>query len=442
MFLSIVPGMIVIGAQWGDEGKGKAVDVFSSQKKADYVVRYQGGANAGHTLYIQGQKKVLHLIPSGVFHKNIVCVITAGVAVDIAALADEIGLVKKSGFLKNKEQLLVSDSASVLLDYHKVIDQAREGAVLKKIGTTGRGVGPAYEDRTARHGLLFKDLFDPHEVLKAKLKRALSEKNFLIEKFYNRPPLKIDNILKNIMVLRPKLKSFRSSNSSEVIYKALRAGKNVLFEGAQGALLDLWHGAYPYVTGCGALSGAALGAVGAGPLHISRVVGVVKSYTTRVGFGPFPTECKGKHYGAEGEYLQKHGEEWGATTGRPRRCGWLDLPALRYSVRLNGMTHMALMKLDVLSALKNIPVCVSYRLKGKIMDECPVSVEDLNLCRPVYKVFSGWRRDISQIKHINDLPREAYNYVNFIQKELNIAVEMISVGSKREETLTKLKPMG
>ena len=430
----IVPSVIVIGSQWGDEGKGKAIDVFSAS--ADYVVRYQGGANAGHTLNIQGEKKVLHLIPSGVFHKKCICVISAGVALDIETLVSEIRDIKKSGaYLDTPDKLLISDSATVLLDYHKTLDRVRESRG-SKIGTTGKGIGPAYEDRAGRQALLLADLFLDLPALKEKLNRAVAEKTFLLEKLYKQGPVSKEILLNQILTLREELRPYRVQDTSAVIHKALKENKKVLFEGAQGALLDLFYGTYPYVTSCSTLAGFALAGGGLGPKWVQKVMAITKAYTTRVGEGPFPTECSG----AEGSLLQEKGEEWGATTGRKRRCGWLDLLALKYAVRLNGVTNMALMKLDVLSSVPEIPVCVAYKIKGKKQEDYPVLKEELALCEPVYHTLPGWQKDISGVKSFKNLPLPAQHYVDFIQKRVNVPVDMVSLGPTRPATL-QLSPL-
>jgi len=425
-----VPGIIVIGAQWGDEGKGKAIDALSAQ--ADYVVRYQGGANAGHTLVINGQTRVLHLVPSGIFHPQTTCILAPYVVLDIEALVDEIDMIKVSGAFEDSSRLLISDSATVLLSYHRKLDLVRETTNQQKIGTTGQGIGPAYEDRASRKALIFGDLFRDTKTLTDQLKRALKEKNFLIEHLYQESPVLLRDLLEVIHDAREKLKYFRCRDCSSVIAQALAQNKKVLFEGAQGSLLDVCHGTYPYVTSSSTLSGAALMGSGIGPASIDKIVAVLKGYTTRVGFGPFPTECKDQ---ASQEYLQKSGEEWGATTGRMRRCGWLDMVALKHAIRVNGATHLALMKLDVLSQLEEIPVCVAYQLHGKTISDFPLDIEMLSLCTPVYKKLSGWQQDIGHIKDVKDLPRQAYQYIDFIQKELQTPVSMISVGSAREKTL-------
>ena len=352
---------------------------------------------------------------------------------DIETLVSEIKTIKKSGdYLDNSSKLLISDSATVSLHYHKVLDQARETASKStKIGTTGKGIGPAYEDRASRKALLFYDLFTDEKTLKEKLSRAMNEKNFLIENLYKKSPVSLNDTLKQVLTLREELKHYRCKDTSFLIYKALKENKKVLFEGAQGSLLDLLHGTYPYVTSSNTVAGAALIGSGIGPGFIQKVIAITKAYTTRVGEGPFPTECSGE----EGELLQKTGEEWGATTGRMRRCGWLDLPALKYAVRINGITHLALMKLDVLSYLKEIPVCIAYKLNGQTTFDYPIHSSKLSLSKPVYKTLPGWQKDISHVKKFEDLPKEAKDYIALIREETGVLVDMISVGPSREATI-------
>lgn len=427
-------GIIVVGAQWGDEGKGKVIDVFSSH--ADLVVRYQGGANAGHTLQVDGQKTVLHLVPSGVLHKNTTCAIAAGVVLDIDALAQEIGALKKAGHLQNSKQLLISDSCTVLLPYHRALDQAREGALgHEKIGTTGKGIGPAYEDRASRKAILFGDLFEG-ATLKRKLQDSLKEKNFLLENFYKQKPFDVNELLQMIEPLREELAPYRCRDTSLVVHRALKGGKKVLFEGAQGTLLDLLHGTYPYVTSSSTLAGSACSGSGVGPEAIQKVVGIVKAYTTRVGSGPFPTELTD----SVGEELRKVGNEFGSTTGRPRRCGWLDLVALRYAIRINGITNLALMKLDVLSGLKELKVCTAYMLRGEKIMDYPTSPGDLAEAEPVYESLPSWNESLTDIRSLMDLPRSLSSYVQFISSELATPIDMISVGPGREQTLW-IKPL-
>lgn len=425
-----MPGLIVVGSQWGDEGKGKVVDVFSSQ--ADYVVRYQGGANAGHTLVVDGKKTVLHLIPSGVLHPNTICVIAAGVVLDISTLCTEIRALKENGLLKDAKQLLISDSATVLLPYHRRLDMAREKALgNEKIGTTGRGIGPAYEERASRKAILFGDLFGPKEALTQKLEAALKEKNFLLENYYKEEPFKIAELLDVIGTCAEELKDFRCKDTSLVIHKAMRAGKKVLFEGAQGSLLDLLHGTYPYVTSSSTIAGSALVGSGVGPSQHLSVIGITKAYTTRVGSGPFPTECLDEI----GESLRTKGHEFGSTTGRERRCGWLDLVALKYAIRVNGITSLALMKLDVLSGYDELKVCTSYDLDGQEITEYPVSPGELSRCKPIYVTQKGWKEDLTQSKTLKDLPRYAQDYVQFLSSSLATPIDVVSIGPGRDQTL-------
>lgn len=429
-----MPGIIVIGAQWGDEGKGKVIDVFSSQ--ADFVVRYQGGANAGHTLVVDGKKTILHLVPSGVLHPNTVCVIGAGVVLDVEKLAEEIEALQKNGQLKNPSQLLISDSATVLLSYHRQLDQAREAAAgLEKIGTTGKGIGPAYEDRASRKAILFGDLFNT-QGLKAKLESSLKEKNFLLEKMYGQKPVNVEEVLASAHRAAEKLAPFRCKDTSYVVHKALKQDKKVLFEGAQGTLLDLLHGTYPFVTSSSTVSGSACIGVGIGPNAIDKIMGITKAYTTRVGSGPFPTELDDEI----GEKIRTVGHEFGSTTGRSRRCGWLDLVALKYAQRTNGITSIALMKLDILSGFKELKICTAYELDGQIIKEYPVSPGDLARVKPVYETLAGWDEDITSVKTIKDLPRQVHDYAQFISKELATPVDVLSVGPGREQTLW-LKPL-
>lgn len=429
-----MPGIIVVGSQWGDEGKGKVVDVFSS--KADYVVRYQGGANAGHTLVVDGKKTVLHLIPSGILHPHATCIIATGCVLDIEKLCDEIKALKETGLLKDNTQLQISDSATIILPYHRILDQAREkDAGLDKIGTTGRGIGPAYEERASRKALLFGDLFQK-ETLRSKLEVALKEKNFLLEKFYNEKPVSVDEMIKLINQVAEYLAPYRSKDTSLTIYKALRTGKKVLFEGAQGSLLDLLHGTYPFVTSSSTLSGSAMIGGGIGPGTINQVMGITKAYTTRVGSGPFPTECDDE----TGERLRKVGAEFGSTTGRSRRCGWLDLVALKYAIRLSGITSLALMKIDVLSGFEKIDVCTSYELDGQKITEYPVSPGDLARCKPVYETLNGWKEDLTAAKSLKDLPRYAQEYIQFIGASVAVPIDVVSVGPGRDQTLW-IKPL-
>jgi|SaaInlStandDraft_5_1057022.scaffolds.fasta_scaffold12735_1 adenylosuccinate synthase len=431
---SKLSGIIVVGSQWGDEGKGKVVDVFSSM--SDYVVRYQGGANAGHTLIVDGKKTVLHLIPSGVLHEDTTCVIGSGVVLDIETLGKELIALKNNGFLSDPKQLLISDSCTVIMPYHKMLDQAREKSRgLDKIGTTGKGIGPAYEDRASRRAILATDLFHP-ESLRKKLELSLQEKNFLFEKFYDIPPIDVDQALKEIEPLVEILKPHRCKDTSLLIHQALKGGKKVLFEGAQGTLLDLLHGTYPFVTSSSTISGSACIGSGIGPKMIKDVVGITKAYCTRVGSGPFPTE----QLNEIGEFLQQQGHEFGATTGRQRRCGWLDLVALNYAIRINGITSIALMKLDVLSGMKEIKVCTGYEVNGTLTKDFPNSIDTLENITPVYDTLPGWDQDISKSSSILDLPKAAQDYIQYVSQKVAIPIDVVSVGPDRKQTLW-IKPL-
>ncbi len=429
-----MPGIIVVGSQWGDEGKGKVIDVFSAQ--ADFVVRYQGGANAGHTLVVNGVKTVLHLVPSGILHPKTICIIAAGVALDVEEVVNEISALKKAELLQNPEQLKISDSATVLLSYHRLIDTSREKALgNEKIGTTGKGIGPAYEDRASRMAILFGDLFNK-ENLKAKLDASLKEKNFLLEKFYKVEPVDSMKLYKRLVEIADILAPYRCKDASLMVHKALKSGKKVLFEGAQGTMLDILHGTYPFVTSSSTLSGSACVGAGIGPNAVQKIIGITKAYTTRVGSGPFPTELDNPI----GEKIRAEGAEFGATTGRPRRCGWLDLVALKYAIRVNGITNLALMKLDVLSGHKEIEVCTSYKLDGQEIKDLPTSPNELSRIEPLYKTLPGWSEDISQVRSIQDLPQSARDYVQFIGNEVATPIDVVSVGPGREQTLW-IKPL-
>jgi adenylosuccinate synthase len=427
-------GIIVIGSQWGDEGKGKVVDVFSSQ--SDYVVRYQGGANAGHTLIVDDKKTVLHLVPSGILHPKTKCVIGTGVVLDIEKLAEEIKALKVNGLLQDPGQLLISNSATVILSYHRKLDQARERAAgHEKIGTTGKGIGPAYEDRASRKAILFGDIFN-QDTLKEKLEASLKEKNFLLENMYGEKPLNVDEVIEQVKISAKQLEAYRCPDTSLEIHKALRSGKKVLFEGAQGTLLDLLHGTYPFVTSSSTLSGSACIGSGIGPGAIEKVIGITKAYTTRVGSGPFPTEL----HDDIGTQLRDKGKEYGATTGRERRCGWLDLVALKYAIRINGITNIALMKIDVLSGLDEIKVCTEYELDGQRIKDFPTSPGNVARATPIYKSIKGWSEDISDARALKELPKNAQDYIQYVSSELGTPIDVVSVGPGREQTLW-IKPL-
>lgn len=429
-----MPGIVVVGAQWGDEGKGKLIDVFA--EKADMVVRYQGGANAGHTLVVNGQKTVLHLVPSGILRPETTCVIASGVVVDVFAIRDEINKLKEAGLIQNPKQLMISDTATIILPYHKALDSAREAALSDgKIGTTGKGIGPAYEDRASRRAILFGDIFD-RETLKAKIELALQEKNFMLENYYKTSGFKLETILDELKKVAEDLAPYRSKDSSLFITRNLKSGKKVLFEGAQGTMLDIIHGTYPFVTSSSTLAANACASAGIGPMNVQKVIGVFKAYTTRVGSGPFPTELNDE----VGQKIQADGHEFGATTGRARRCGWLDLVALKYAIRINGITNLAMMKLDVLTGHDRIGVCTAYKLNGEVITELPTSPYELEKVEPVIEWIPGWKEDLTKIKTLSDLPRPTTNYIDYLGSQLGTPIDVISVGPGREQTLW-VKPL-
>ena len=420
--------VIVVGSQWGDEGKGKVVDLFSAQ--ADLVVRYQGGANAGHTLVINGQETILHLLPSGILHNSCVCLIAAGIVLDLEIITKEICDIKKAGFLKKDKQLLISDNATLILPYHKALDTAREATLkYEKIGTTGKGIGPAYEDRASRRAILFRDIFEP-ETLKEKLNLSLEEKNYLLS-YYRLPPFNVEKIYDNLLSYAKQLEPYRSHDTSYVIDKHRKLNHKILYEGAQGTLLDLLHGTYPFVTSSSTLSGSACIGSGIGPLSIKKVIGITKAYCSRVGNGPFPTELQNDL----GNTIQKQGKEYGATTGRKRRCGWLDLVALKYAVRINGISSLALMKLDVLTGLEEVAIATSYLIDGQEVIDFPLSGKKLKSAKPNLKMFSGWQQDITKVKKLDDLPSNTRHYIDFLEDNLEISIDVISVGPERKDTI-------
>lgn len=427
-------GIVVVGAQWGDEGKGKLIDVFS--EKADMVVRYQGGANAGHTLVVNGQKTVLHLVPSGVLHPDTTCVIASGVVIDVFSVRDEIKKLKENGFLQNPKQLMISDTAAIILPYHKALDAARETALSdNKIGTTGKGIGPAYEDRASRRAVLFGDIFNK-ETLTQKVELALREKNFMLEKFYQAPTFKVADVVNSLLEIAEELAPYRCKDTSLLINKSLKASKRVLFEGAQGTMLDILHGTYPFVTSSSTLSANACASAGVGPMSVQKVIGVFKAYTTRVGSGPFPTELTDE----VGQKIQADGHEFGSTTGRSRRCGWLDLVALKYAIRVNGITNLAMMKLDVLTGHDRIGVCTAYKINGEIVTDLPTSPYELEKVEPVIEWLPGWKEDLTKIKTLSDLPRPTTSYIDYLGSQLGTPIDVISVGPGREQTLW-VKPL-
>jgi len=425
--------LAIIGAQWGDEGKGKIVDLFTQD--ADVIVRYQGGNNAGHTLVVNGKKTVLHLVPSGALHADKLCVIGNGVVVDPEVLIDEIGALKAQGHLTSDEQLRISEQAHVIMPYHKLIDQARERLRGEgMIGTTGRGIGPAYEDKVARVGIRFVDLLE-EDTFREKLERNIQEKNFYLKAILKEKALDFAEIHASYGTFRDKLKGY-VTNTGLMLDQKIRAGKRVLFEGAQGTLLDVDHGTYPFVTSSSTITGGACSGSGVGPQHIQQVIGISKAYTTRVGSGPFPTEL----YGPEGETLRREGAEFGATTGRSRRCGWFDAVGVRHAVRMNGMTGIALTKLDVLTGFKKIPICTAYRYQGKTVDEFPASSKVMQGAEPVYEEMAGWEAPLDNVRKFSDLPAAAQKYVKRIEAVIGTEIILVSVGPGREQTILLKNP--
>jgi adenylosuccinate synthase len=423
--------VIVVGAQWGDEGKGKVVDLFT--ERADVVVRYGGGANAGHTLVIDGQKLVTHLVPSGVCHPGKSCVLGDGMVIDPHALLEEIALCQARGLLANRE-LLVGLGAHVILPYHKLLDGLREdrGARTgKAIGTTRRGIGPAYEAKAARKGVRVRDLMKPARLCEL-VAANVDEIVPLIAHLGGTPPstAEIEQWIEAAVEAGRKLLPY-TGDAGRHVARAIASGRHVLFEGAQGCLLDLDHGTYPYVTSSSTIAAGACQSAGIGPTAIDAVVGITKAYATRVGAGPFPTEL----HGEAGDRLRNAGGEFGATTGRPRRCGWLDLPALRMGARLSGMTSLALTKLDVLAELPEISVCVAYKVEGKELDEPPIDPDDIARAEPVYTSFPGWGRLPPGARDITDLPAPARTYIETIERMAGVPFCLVSVGPDRTETL-------
>ncbi len=420
--------VVLIGAQWGDEGKGKITDFLA--EKADVVVRYQGGNNAGHTVVVDGVEFRLHLIPSGILYPSKLCLIGNGVVIDPAVLIAELENLAKKNI--NTENLRISHRAHIIFPYHQRLDlyeEERKGA--RKIGTTCRGIGPAYMDKAARTGIRVADLIDPEE-FPVRLEYALQEKNKLLNQVYGAEGFAYEEILaaysKYAKILEPYV-----ADVSLIINEAIAKGAHILFEGAQGTLLDLDHGTYPYVTSSHPVAGAACLGAGFGPTKINRVIGVAKAYITRVGEGPFPTELKDDI----GEQIRTRGHEFGTTTGRPRRCGWFDGVVARYAARINGLDYLAITKLDVLSGLENVKVCTAYRYRGELITEFPATLKALAECEPVYEELPGWLEDISEIRRYEDLPANAKNYLERLAELARVPVAMISVGPSREQTIVR-----
>ena len=421
-----MPAIVLLGAQWGDEGKGKATDLLGD--RVDYVVRYQGGNNAGHTVVIGDQKYALHLLPSGILSPNVIPVIGNGVVIDPAVLLTEIKGLNERGIDTSK--LKISTNAHLITPYHQTIDKVSERFLGKsKIGTTGRGIGPAYADKINRIGIRVQDLFDP-SILKQKIEAALHDKNQILIKVFNRKGITVDEVLDEYLGYAQVLKPY-VVDTALLLDQALKSGKNVLLEGSQGTLLDVDHGTYPFVTSSNPTAGGASTGSGIGPTKITRVIGILKAYTTRVGSGPFPTEL----FDADGDALRKIGGEVGVTTGRNRRCGWFDAPIARYAVRVNGLTDFFLTKLDVLTGWEKIPVCVAYEVDGVRVEELPASQTDFHHAKPIYEYLPGWKENISKAKSVDDLPNNAKEYVKFLEKVSGAPISAIGVGPGRDETI-------
>jgi adenylosuccinate synthase len=421
-----MPAVVLLGAQWGDEGKGKATDLLGDQ--VDYVVRYQGGNNAGHTVVIGDQKYALHLLPSGILSPNVIPVIGNGVVIDPAVLLTEIKGLNERGI--NTSKLKISTNAHLITPYHRTIDKVSERFLGKsKIGTTGRGIGPAYADKINRIGIRVQDLFD-QSILKQKIEAALHDKNQILVKVFNRKGNTVEEVIDEYLGYAEILKPY-VTDTSLLLDQALQQGKVVLLEGSQGTLLDVDHGTYPFVTSSNPTAGGASTGSGIGPTKITRVIGIIKAYTTRVGSGPFPTEL----FDEDGEALRKIGGEVGVTTGRNRRCGWFDAPIARYAVRVNGLTDFFLTKLDVLTGWEKIPVCVAYEIDGKHVEELPASQSDFHHAKPIYEYLPGWKENISKAKTVADLPKNAQEYVKFLEKISGAPMSAIGVGPGRDETI-------
>jgi adenylosuccinate synthase len=426
-----VPAVVVVGAQWGDEGKGKIVDLLAS--RADVVVRYQGGNNAGHTVKIDDEVFKLHLIPSGILTEGVVCVIGNGVVVDPSVLIEEMDSLTARGI--DVSTLVVSENAHVIMPYHIALDRLQEEAKGDgKLGTTGRGIGPCYTDKIARYGLRMADFVDP-EALSDRLDPVLPYVNSLLEKVYGEKGFKKEDLIDELSSKAERLRGL-VTDTSLMVNEALDRGRNVLFEGAQGTLLDVDHGTYPFVTSSSATAGGAPIGAGVGPTRINKVIGIAKSYTTRVGEGPFPSEQDNEI----GDWIRDRGNEYGTTTGRPRRCGWFDAVMVRYSARINGLTSLALMHLDTLAGLDRVQICVAYEVEGKRVEHFPSNLRVLKQCRPIFEEMDGWKGDLSGARSLDDLPINARRYIDRLSELIGIPVTMVSVGGKRSETIIVEEP--
>ncbi len=427
-----MPAYVIVGMQWGDEGKGKIVDYLTSE--ADVVVRHHGGNNAGHTLVVNGRKTVLHLIPSGILHDGIECIIGNGTVLDPAVLIQELDSLEAVG-CRFQGRFFISDGAHLIMPYHKIFDEAQESfRGKKKIGTTGRGIGPAYADKADRFGIRFGDLLDT-PLFKEKLAAVLDYKNAVLTKLFGREPLSYDAILEQYLKYADRLRPYLA-DAVKMVHEALEARERVVFEGAQGSMLDLDHGTFPYVTSSTTLSGGVCAGAGVGPKEVNGVIGIVKAYTTRVGEGPFPTEL----LDGTGELLRKRGVEFGATTGRPRRCGWIDCVQLRRAALLNGTTNMAITKPDVLGTVGKLRICTAYEINGERTQDFPGQVSRLQQAKPVFEELPGWEEDISTCTQWSQLPKSAQVYFERIEELIGVPISIVSVGPGREQTIQRRDP--
>ena len=424
--------VVIVGTQWGDEGKGKIVDLLA--EIADVVVRFQGGNNAGHTMVVKGEQFIFHLLPSGILQGKI-CAIGNGVVVDPEVLLEEIDRLSIRNIDIDPQKFFISERAHLIMPYHKAVDAARENFKgNKKIGTTGRGIGPAYEDKATRRGIRFVDLLDP-EVFVEKVNTILDEKNFYLKNYLSYETLDAESIIQPYREYADRLAPY-VTNISVVLSQAIKSGQQILFEGAQGTHLDIDHGTYPYVTSSNTLAGNACCGAGVGPKQIDEVIGIVKAYTTRVGKGPFPSEL----FDEIGDKIQEKGAEFGATTGRRRRCGWLDTVLLRNAARLNGLSNIAITKLDVLGEIDTLKICTGYDYQGEILTDFPASLKVLAECKPIYETLPGWSEDISKIKKFDDLPQNVKNYLNRIEELVETKISIVSVSPERDATIVLRNP--
>lgn len=426
--------VVVVGTQWGDEGKGKIVDLLT--RYADYVVRFQGGNNAGHTLVVEGKKFIFHIIPSGILYEDKKCMIGNGVIIDPEVLISEMDKLREQGMAVAPDRLMISERAHLIMPYHAALDQAREAALPpdRKIGTTGRGIGPCYMDKVGRTGITAGDLLDD-TLFREKLQAAVEGKNFLLTKKFGCDPIDFETIYRAYRKYGEKLIPYFGNVSLE-LDRARKNNQNILFEGAQGTHLDIDHGTYPFVTSSNTIAGNACNGAGFGPAHIDAVIGIMKAYTTRVGAGPFPTEL----FDETGDCLQAKGHEFGATTGRRRRCGWLDGIVASDATRLNGLTGLAITKLDVLSGLSTIKFATSYQYNGKKLSTMPANISQATALTPVYESLQGWREDIDKVRDYDDLPVQAKDYIKRIEEFIGISAYIVSVGPDRAETLLLTNP--